>query len=615
MAFRPSLAFFPLLAVGLTVACGARTPLPIGSRDASADAPPILETSGKVDLLFMIDNSGSMGDKQELLRQAVPDLLQRLIQPKCLDGAGNILGDSKNGQCESGKIEFKPVPDIHVAIITSALGAAGANVCDAGALIPNTNLLAHNDDAGHLVNRTKPGDEGLAAAVPANFLAWFPDVDANKGNPKPPVKAIGDVSELVGDFQTLVGGVGESGCGFESQLEAWYRFLVQPDPYDHIEVQNGSTATLVGFDAALIKQRHDFLRPDSLLGVIMVTDENDSNVDPRAIGGRAWQYLNAPFPGSPTQAPPHATPECDADPFGPLCGSCINTPCPDKWYPSDEATHANARMIQPKRRYGVDLQFPLARYVDGLTSKTVPNRDGEHPNSSAAYVGDKNCTNPIFAATLPEKPTSAAALCNLAPGPRGTNLVYFAVIGGLPHQLLQKDPTNPDSPQKDALTESDWTKILGKDPEHYDFTGADPHMIESITPRAGLPPPSAPNETDPIHGREYDTQSDSLQYACTFPLTTPRDCKQIGNSVSCDCTSPIPQGTPLCSAQTPTLQVRAKAYPTVRELAVAHALGDRASVSSLCPIHVVANGPNDPLYGYRPAIAGIVDAFRKGLVQ
>ncbi len=604
-----------LLLTILSVACGARTPLPIGGRDAEADAPPVLEVSGKVDLLFMIDNSGSMGDKQELLRQAIPDLMQRLIQPKCLDTSGNILGDSKDGKCSTGRIEFKPVPDIHVAVITSALGGAGSNVCAPDGLIPNTNLLAHNDDQGWLVNRTKPSDGALPEASPANFLAWFPDVEANKGNPKPPVKAIGDVSELVNKFQSLVAGVGEAGCGFEAQLEAWYRFLVQPDPYDHIEVQNGSTAVYVGVDATLIKQRHDFLRPDSLLGVIMVTDENDSNVDPRALGGRAWQYLNAPFPGSPTQAPPHATPECETAPFGPQCGSCINSPCVEKWYPADDAGHANARLIQPKRRYGVDMQFPLSRYVDGLSSTTVPNRDGEHPGDSPSYVGDKNCTNPIFAATLPEKPTTADALCKLPRGPRGTNLVYFALIGGLPHQLLQKNPNDPNSAQKDSLTASDWTKILGKDPEHYDFTGADPHMVESIEPRAGLPLPTSPNETDPIHGREYDTQQDSLQYACTFPLTTPRDCKAIGNSVSCDCTDPKPEGTPLCSATVPTLQVRAKAYPTIRELAVARALGDRASVSSLCPIHVVATGPNDPLYGYRPAIAGIVDAFRKGLVQ
>src|SRR5688572_14360206 len=39
----------------------------------------ITQTSvDKIDLLFMIDNSASMSDKQSILRLAVPDLVQRL---------------------------------------------------------------------------------------------------------------------------------------------------------------------------------------------------------------------------------------------------------------------------------------------------------------------------------------------------------------------------------------------------------------------------------------------------------------------------------------------------------------------------------------------------------
>src|SRR5262245_6710446 len=41
----------------------------------------------KVDLLFMIDNSSSMADKQALLAQAVPDLVNRLVDPVCIDRA------------------------------------------------------------------------------------------------------------------------------------------------------------------------------------------------------------------------------------------------------------------------------------------------------------------------------------------------------------------------------------------------------------------------------------------------------------------------------------------------------------------------------------------------
>ena len=32
----------------------------------------------------MIDNSASMGDKQDLLRDAVPDLMNELLPPQCV---------------------------------------------------------------------------------------------------------------------------------------------------------------------------------------------------------------------------------------------------------------------------------------------------------------------------------------------------------------------------------------------------------------------------------------------------------------------------------------------------------------------------------------------------
>src|SRR5260221_4486579 len=103
-----AMRFTYLAPLVLATACGARTGLLVPPPDAS-----LLKASGKVDLLFMIDNSGSMGDKQELLREAIPDLLTRLVNPKCIDDTGNILSDSQNGVCATGHLQFKLVADIH----------------------------------------------------------------------------------------------------------------------------------------------------------------------------------------------------------------------------------------------------------------------------------------------------------------------------------------------------------------------------------------------------------------------------------------------------------------------------------------------------------------------
>jgi len=602
-----------LFFLSLLFACGSRTPLLVPPPDAA-----ILSVSGKVDLLFMIDNSGSMGDKQELLREAIPDLINRLISPKCIDGQGNILGDSKDGQCAQGTLEFKPVPDIHVAIVSSSMGGGGGDGCPADSSNPlHPELLRHNDDQGHLVNRTSDEDKPVKEAQPSNFLAWFPDVEANKGNPQPPVTAITDPQKLVTSFQSLVAGVGEFGCGFEGQLESWYRFLVQPDPYKELVNQN-NVIVYSGVDDVVLKQRHDFLRPDSLVGVIVVTDENDSNIDPRALGGAAWMYLNSSFPESPTGGAPRPTSACATTPIDPSCEPCTLNPgdpacVTNGGFWTQEEQPLNVRMFHMKQRFGVDPQYPIQRYIDGLSTANVPNRDGEHPNASAMYVGTKNCTNPLFAKNLPT--SSGGDLCNLERGPRSPDLVFFALIGGVPHELLQVDPSNPDSPQKNVLGESDWHAILGNDPLSYDFTGEDAHMLESIDPRPGLPPPTSPNDADPIHGREWTTGGNFMQYACTFPLKSPHDCNDPQYASFCDCSADLTTPPPVCDPTTPTLQVKAKTYPTIRELVVARNLGTRATVSSLCPIHINEAQPNDPLFGYRPAISGIIEAFRKGLVH
>jgi hypothetical protein len=244
----------------------------------------------------------------------------------------------------------------------------------------------------------------------------------------------------------------------------------------------------------------------------------------------------------------------------------------------------------------------------------VPDRNGEYPAGAMTYQGNANCANPIFSKDLPDGTNlDPAALCNLQPGPRAPSegLVYYAHVGGVPHELLQQDPTNPDSPQKDTLTGDDWTKILGKDPAHYDTTGIDPRMVETYKVR-----PWTQGSTGSI------VDYWDLAFACTFPLATPRDCTNPANQNGCDCafqkpTDGLSHNWELCDPNDPTKQVAAKAYPTVRELWLAQLLGAQGVVASLCPIHTQpANGdmPPDPLYGYRPAMNAIVNRLASRLV-
>src|SRR5512145_1337791 len=88
----------------------------------------------KIDILFVIDNSLSMGDKQDVLAAAVPQLLGRLTNPDCVDDPENPTTaeqrPSPSDPCGGGlQREFAPVKDIHIGVVTSALGDFGGDTC------------------------------------------------------------------------------------------------------------------------------------------------------------------------------------------------------------------------------------------------------------------------------------------------------------------------------------------------------------------------------------------------------------------------------------------------------------------------------------------------------
>jgi hypothetical protein len=356
------------------------------------------------------------------------------------------------------------------------------------------------------------------------------------------------------------------------------------------------------------------------------------------------------------------------------------------------------------QKYGLDPQYPLTRYYNGLTSPTVPNRDGDYPRGAGSYVGNNNCTNPLFAASLPTQADATMAnigtsLCTMPAGTRTAGDVFYLHIGGVPHQLLQSTPGDgicpastaaADCPQKDTLARADWVKVLGEGAAaytgaggtmSYDYTGIDPHMVESEYPRTQLGTSAAkgggvavasnpalgtltgpsfgaganPLAPDPINGREWITNvgSHSLlvdrQYACIFqlPAASQRDCSTLGSLTmstieynSCDCTGTddtADQIPPLCAQHSTdgtitssltrsssdslnpgqpdyTVQVYAKAYPTIRELTLASMLGSQGVVGSLCPIHTSDNATgDDSLYGYRPGLSSLVNRMKAAL--
>src|SRR5688572_26706397 len=226
-----------------------------------------------------------------------------------------------------------------------------------------------------------------------------------------------------------------------------------------------------------------------------------------------------------------ATAACAGDPNSPCCRSCTASESapPNGCKPlSEEAAcrpplhdslddHVNLRCFDQKRRFGVDFLYPIARYVTGLTSPTVPDRSG-------AMV-----RNPLF--------VDLEA--------RGPALISIAGIIGVPWQDLARDPSDGSVLRYMTSRELDrsgrW-KVIAGDPER-ELPPSDPFMRESVVPRSGknpvtgdaIQPPSASSGASAINGHEWDPpERNDLQYACIFPLSEPKEC---GNTFGCDCST------------------------------------------------------------------------------
>ncbi len=568
----------------------------------------------------MLDNSVGMADKHELLKPALNVLLAKLISPACVDGSGVATGVTvdASGACPTGsKPEFPPVTDIHVGIVSSSLGSHGGSVCSAAD--PTDPSVEYLDDHGHLIGSARPG---LTSWNNSGFLAWDP---TQKANTPPGDASLTDLSTQLG---SMVDATGEHGCGYEASLESWYRFLVDPEPPQTV-TKAGNTTVRQGMDQTLLAQRKAFLRPDSLVAIVMLTDENDCSIEDEGIG---W------FVGA-TSHMPKATAVCATNPNDPCCRSCAQNEtsppagctslaqdevcmgAPTNSYNTWDSLNdsLNLRCFDQKQRFGFDLLYPTSRYVKALTSAQLTL---ESDNTTVV-------ANPLF-----DPGQSGLA-------PRDPSAVFLAGIVGVPWQdLATADSlTSPTSltylDATELVAQGRWSQLLGNATASPPVPPSDPFMIESELPRSGFNPNVAVNiaaatSTNPhesaINGHEHVNPTlDDLQYACTFALATSKPCAPGDPACPCsatlsdDASALIADNSPICQppggGPAGTTQYFAKAYPGARELTVLRDFGENSIVASICPKETVStNAATDPNYGYNPAMLAIIDRLREALV-
>ena len=248
----------PGIALGLVAfGCIEREGRPVNPCTNVTVARAIQVTSvDKVDLLFMVDNSNSMMEEQAQLAQELPRMVRILA-------SGDL---NENGMEDEG--DFEPVQDLNVGVITSDMGTGGFTV--------PTCMRSDLGDDGVLRETGNTSITGCMAMYP-RFLNFQP------GGAQTPEEFGTDVG--------CVSTVGTGGCGFEQQLEAILKAVSPSAPTSWTADGYAPPTFFRGSLGHADGDNVGFVRDNSVLALIPVTDEEDcSALDPELFNPSSATY-------------------------------------------------------------------------------------------------------------------------------------------------------------------------------------------------------------------------------------------------------------------------------------------------------------------------------------
>lgn len=209
-----------LSATGLLAACpdrGISKVDPAQGRVEFKDIP--VKINRDVDILFVIDDSPSMADKQKNLAANFPNFITEL------------------SKIEGG------LPNVHIGVVTSDMGTKGADDAAPG---PGVGTIGMGGCSG----LGKDGNLRTGGASIMNGDVFLSDVlDPTTG------MRIKNYSGDLADVFSTMAKAGDGGCGFEQHLEGMKQALVSTN-----SVNKG------------------FLRDDAFLAVVIIADEDDCSM-------------------------------------------------------------------------------------------------------------------------------------------------------------------------------------------------------------------------------------------------------------------------------------------------------------------------------------------------
>lgn len=201
-----------------------------------------LEEGRDVDILFVIDNSGSMAEEQARLARNFEAFARRLDEMGAHYRIGITTTDNGNPRCGG------TTPEEGDLVLRSCLDRLGEGAFE------------FNDiDAAYACTEVC-GLSGEALAIRPTAIE-----PGGERRPRPWIEKIDGETNLPADVDVAAafacfGPQGINGCGYEQPLEAMYRALEK------------AQVTSEG--------NHGFLRDDALLSIIFVTDETDCSYTP-----------------------------------------------------------------------------------------------------------------------------------------------------------------------------------------------------------------------------------------------------------------------------------------------------------------------------------------------